>query len=262
MALFMPVVIAPQLAHRPAAVALPAADGRRDHHGQQPDDGRQLAADHAQRPAGVGQRQPAVGRGDDCSRSRCSRRADRHRAAGGVPGVLPFLRRQAAARTTGDESGVTPARTQSYFAKTYGIDGDVYELTVTADSPLVGMSRRRSRSAAWRAAAARAQDRQRIAPGAAGRCEDLGRQRARRDGTRATGRRTFRKTISCARRRACASSATCSIPVARVFPKPWCRRTRATSARPSPNCSCASSRASACSRSTAKRTCSTRTSAS
>src|SRR4249919_1944676 len=39
-----------------------------------------------------------------------------------------------------DESGVTPARTQSYFAKTYGIDGVVYELTVTADSPLVGMS--------------------------------------------------------------------------------------------------------------------------
>jgi di/tricarboxylate transporter len=39
-----------------------------------------------------------------------------------------------------DESGVTPARTQSYFAKTYGIEGDVYELTVTADSPLVGMS--------------------------------------------------------------------------------------------------------------------------
>ena len=39
-----------------------------------------------------------------------------------------------------DESGVTPARTQSYFAKTYGIEGDVYELTVTAESPLVGMS--------------------------------------------------------------------------------------------------------------------------
>jgi di/tricarboxylate transporter len=39
-----------------------------------------------------------------------------------------------------DQSGVTPARTQSYFAKTYGIDGDVYELTVSADSPLVGMS--------------------------------------------------------------------------------------------------------------------------
>jgi di/tricarboxylate transporter len=37
---------------------------------------------------------------------------------------------------------VTPARTQSYFASAYGIEGDVYELTVTADSPLVGMSMR------------------------------------------------------------------------------------------------------------------------
>ncbi|MBV2208361.1 MAG: SLC13 family permease [Thermomonas sp.] len=35
---------------------------------------------------------------------------------------------------------VTPARTQSYFARTYGIEGELYELTVTADSPLVGMS--------------------------------------------------------------------------------------------------------------------------
>jgi di/tricarboxylate transporter len=39
-----------------------------------------------------------------------------------------------------DGKGATPARTQSYFAKAYGIDGEVYELTVTADSPLVGMS--------------------------------------------------------------------------------------------------------------------------
>ncbi|MEO6264237.1 MAG: SLC13 family permease, partial [Luteimonas sp.] len=38
------------------------------------------------------------------------------------------------------DQGVTPARTQSYFAKTYGIEGDVFELTVSADSPLVGMS--------------------------------------------------------------------------------------------------------------------------
>lgn len=38
------------------------------------------------------------------------------------------------------ENVVTPARTQSYFASAYGIEGDVYELTVTADSPLVGMS--------------------------------------------------------------------------------------------------------------------------
>jgi len=36
--------------------------------------------------------------------------------------------------------GATPARTQSYFANAYGIEGEVYELTVTADSPLVGMS--------------------------------------------------------------------------------------------------------------------------
>ena len=35
---------------------------------------------------------------------------------------------------------VTPARTQSYFARAYGIEGDVHELTVTVDSPLVGMS--------------------------------------------------------------------------------------------------------------------------
>ncbi|NZA28269.1 SLC13 family permease [Luteimonas sp. SJ-92] len=39
-----------------------------------------------------------------------------------------------------DDGGVTPARTQSYFARAYGIDGDVFELTVTADSPLVGMT--------------------------------------------------------------------------------------------------------------------------
>ncbi len=41
-----------------------------------------------------------------------------------------------------DEEGdaVTPARTQSYFSRAYGIEGEVFELTVTADSPLVGMS--------------------------------------------------------------------------------------------------------------------------
>jgi len=39
-----------------------------------------------------------------------------------------------------NDKGVTPARTQSYFSKSYGIDGEVFELTVSADSPLVGMS--------------------------------------------------------------------------------------------------------------------------
>jgi len=37
------------------------------------------------------------------------------------------------------ESSPVPARTKSYFADTYGIKGDVYELLVTVDSPLVGM---------------------------------------------------------------------------------------------------------------------------
>lgn len=36
-------------------------------------------------------------------------------------------------------SGV-PARTKTYFADVYGIKGDVYELLVTVDSPLVGMT--------------------------------------------------------------------------------------------------------------------------
>ena len=39
-----------------------------------------------------------------------------------------------------EDEAVTPARTQSYFARAYGIEGEVYELTVSADSPLVGMS--------------------------------------------------------------------------------------------------------------------------
>lgn len=38
------------------------------------------------------------------------------------------------------DGSVTPARTQSYFSRAYGIEGEVFELTVSADSPLVGMS--------------------------------------------------------------------------------------------------------------------------
>jgi di/tricarboxylate transporter len=37
------------------------------------------------------------------------------------------------------ESSASPAITKTYFADTYGIEGDVYELLVTVDSPLVGM---------------------------------------------------------------------------------------------------------------------------
>ncbi len=38
------------------------------------------------------------------------------------------------------ETSVVPARTESYFASTYGIEGDVFEMVVSADSPLVGMT--------------------------------------------------------------------------------------------------------------------------
>lgn len=39
-----------------------------------------------------------------------------------------------------EKQKVTPGRTETYFAETYGIDGEVMELTVTQESPLVGMS--------------------------------------------------------------------------------------------------------------------------
>jgi di/tricarboxylate transporter len=40
----------------------------------------------------------------------------------------------------GANDAVTPARTESYFAQAYGIEGEVFELTVGSESPLVGMS--------------------------------------------------------------------------------------------------------------------------
>jgi len=43
-------------------------------------------------------------------------------------------------RPAGEDKGVAPGRTESYFARTYGIEGEVFELTVTSESPLVGMS--------------------------------------------------------------------------------------------------------------------------
>lgn len=39
-----------------------------------------------------------------------------------------------------ETKGVAPARTDRYFAQTYGIPGELWELTLTADSPLVGMT--------------------------------------------------------------------------------------------------------------------------
>ena len=37
-------------------------------------------------------------------------------------------------------SGGAPSKTKTYFADIYGIEGDIYELLVTVDSPLVGMT--------------------------------------------------------------------------------------------------------------------------
>lgn len=37
------------------------------------------------------------------------------------------------------DTSAVPALTKTYFADTYGIEGDIYELLVTVDSPLVGM---------------------------------------------------------------------------------------------------------------------------
>jgi di/tricarboxylate transporter len=42
--------------------------------------------------------------------------------------------------TDEESQNVTPGRTETYFAETYGIVGEVFELTVTGESPLVGMS--------------------------------------------------------------------------------------------------------------------------
>ncbi|MDX1459459.1 MAG: SLC13 family permease [Xanthomonadales bacterium] len=39
-----------------------------------------------------------------------------------------------------DQTSGAPARTKAYFAETYGIEGDVFELLVTVDSPMVGMN--------------------------------------------------------------------------------------------------------------------------
>jgi di/tricarboxylate transporter len=40
----------------------------------------------------------------------------------------------------GTDKAITPGRTESYFADAYGIDGEVFELTISAESPIVGMS--------------------------------------------------------------------------------------------------------------------------
>ena len=55
-------------------------------------------------------------------------------------GYFAFFTRRVMPDDSEERPKVTPGRTESYFADTYGIEGEVIELTVTADSPLVGMS--------------------------------------------------------------------------------------------------------------------------
>ncbi|HET8553762.1 MAG TPA: SLC13 family permease [Rhodanobacteraceae bacterium] len=50
-----------------------------------------------------------------------------------------FFSRKLLPAREGERQKVTPGRTESYFADTYGIAGNTAELTVTAESPLVGM---------------------------------------------------------------------------------------------------------------------------
>src|SRR5699024_3283473 len=38
-----------------------------------------------------------------------------------------------------EKKPASPARTKSYFKEVYGLEGDIYEMLVTVDSPLVGM---------------------------------------------------------------------------------------------------------------------------
>jgi hypothetical protein len=174
------------------------------------------------------------------------------------PAVLPPVRR--ALLGQGEDKGVAPARTESYFARAYGIEGEVYELTVTADSPLVGMSVLRGRGAARRAAAAGAEERQRGAPGAAGD-EMIWVGSVLGVMGRASRSPTSRRTT--------AAHAGAAAQLRRpVQPQPR-RHFRggdpadlaASSARPLNDCSCASASASACWRSTAATRCSARTSA-
>ena len=170
--------------------------------------------------------------------------------------VLPLLRRQAAARRTTASQGVTPARTESYFAQAYGIDGDVFELTVSADSPLVGMSIGEAEAHARRAAVPGPEDRQRVAAGAAGRrrCIWVG---------SVLGVMGKREAVADLRAEQLAAAVVAPAQLRRPVQSQPRRHFR--SGDPAdlalhrhdrrPNCSCASASASACWRSTATRRC-------
>jgi len=54
-------------------------------------------------------------------------------------GLIYFYTRGKKWLRVDEDKGVMPSTPESYFAKSYGITGDVFELTITAESPLVGM---------------------------------------------------------------------------------------------------------------------------
>src|SRR5207344_847568 len=54
-------------------------------------------------------------------------------------GLIYFFTRGKKWLREDEDKGVMPSTPESYFAKSYGIEGDVFELTITAESPLVGL---------------------------------------------------------------------------------------------------------------------------
>lgn len=55
-------------------------------------------------------------------------------------GLLYFRFRKHLGYNDSSGSNVSPSTPEHYFASAYGIEGDIYELTISANSPLVGMS--------------------------------------------------------------------------------------------------------------------------
>ena len=195
-ALFLPV--ASRLSSRTGVVAVApaAADRRGDRDGRRPDHGRQFAADPAQRPDRVGQPQPAFGRGD---------------AVEPLPMFAPlpigivllvagllyfrYLGPQAGCATARSEAeGVTPARTESYFAQRLRHRRRCLRTDGWRREPAGRHVDRRGRSAARTRRcilALKTGSDARLAPPADQM--HLGRQRARRDGPARSGRRTTRR---------------------------------------------------------------------
>ena len=137
------------LGHRPVAAADAGGGGHRD--GRWPDHDRQLAADAAQRPAGGGQRQPAVRAWPRSSRCRCSRRC-RSGAVLLVAGLAYFRWRGPKLLGQGAEKGVAPSRTAELLRQRLRHRRRRLRTQRHRREPAGGHGGGRSRSAARRAA--------------------------------------------------------------------------------------------------------------